>query len=68
MGRDGPPLNMKMGVQSWRARGPETSIAFGTRESASNLTWERFGTPHCCFEHDEETRERERSAGPGRHR
>src|SRR4029453_2631401 len=64
MGHDGPPLDMKMGVQSQRARGPETSIYVGTRESASNLTWERVGTPHCCFEHAEETRERERSSGP----
>src|SRR4029453_15368682 len=64
MGHDGPPLHMKMGVHSQRARGPETSIYVGTPEAASNLTWERVGTPHCCFEHAEETRERERSSGP----
>src|SRR5262249_22315221 len=57
MGRERPAPQHENGVECPGARGPEASIDFGTPQSASNLTWERVGTPHCCFEHDEETHE-----------
>jgi hypothetical protein len=45
--RGAHPRSMKMAVSSARRRPNNVAVTW-YRESGSSMTWEPFGTPHCC--------------------